>query len=141
MRTIWTGQLTIDGRKPTPIDVEIVVDAAGKPHIRRFVTEGCASELSPNEVNATSLLAAIVDIATKNDPANFDPMRDVPTTDEQAHFALRWGRNRGTGEPLVGLYKVKRAQGAAVIDAYRYALKAQIAAFDAARAGREGSAK
>lgn len=62
----------------------------------------------------------------------FDPMTQVPKTDEQAVTALRYGRSPLTGSCLVGLFQVYRAQGKPLLDAYEKALLDHVAAFQGA---------
>lgn len=57
----------------------------------------------------------------------FNPMHDVPETDEQAMIALRRDSD-GLTNALHGLYSVHRAKGETVIEAFRLALEAHVAA-------------
>ena len=61
----------------------------------------------------------------------FDPLTDVPTTDEEAIVALQ----RDVGlltDVLQGLYGCFRAKGETVLEAFRLALEAHVAAIEEA---------
>lgn len=57
----------------------------------------------------------------------FDPMRDVPKTDEQAETALVRDDDLLT-RSLRGIYRTHRAQGKSVVEAFEAALLAHVAA-------------
>lgn len=48
----------------------------------------------------------------------FDPMTDIPETDEQAEQALRHGRDPSIGNSLAGIYRCQRAMGSSLLEAY-----------------------
>jgi len=52
----------------------------------------------------------------------FDPMRDIPTTDDEARLALRFERTDLTADNLVGIFESLRSQGDEILKAYKYAL-------------------
>jgi len=58
----------------------------------------------------------------------FDPLWDIPESDEEAKTALTFQRDDLTGKNLVGIYECRRAQGATVHEAYETALLAHIGA-------------
>ena len=60
----------------------------------------------------------------------FDPMTDVPETDEQVEIALQYGRDPIVGSSLVGIYQCRRAQGASVLEAYKAVLLIHIRIFE-----------
>jgi len=57
---------------------------------------------------------------------DFDPMQDIPTTDEEAMAALRYGKNAFMRKCLVGIFECYRAEGQPTLTAYKQALKAGI---------------
>lgn len=63
----------------------------------------------------------------------FDPMHDVPETDEQAEIALLRDDDILTNA-LRGLYRCYRAQGETVLKAFELALLAHVAAAEESNA-------
>jgi hypothetical protein len=59
-------------------------------------------------------------------PRNFDPMRNVPITDNEAETALRYGKDELFGSSLVGIFQCRRAMGQTLLEAYEAALMAAI---------------
>ena len=57
---------------------------------------------------------------------DFDPMADIPTTDDQAETALLYGRSELTGKCLVGIFQCRRAKGEDLLAAYETALLASL---------------
>lgn len=53
----------------------------------------------------------------------FDPMKDVPKTDEQARIALQRS-SEGLTITLIGIYECHRALGESVLEAFILALEA-----------------
>jgi len=60
----------------------------------------------------------------------FDPMLDVPETDEEAEVALRYGKRELTGKNLVGIFQCRRAMGEDLLTAYEAALRALVGEAD-----------
>ena len=56
----------------------------------------------------------------------FDPVRDIPTTDDEAKSVLRFGRDTLISDLLIGLFESRRNQGDEVLEAYRYTLHTYI---------------
>jgi hypothetical protein len=54
----------------------------------------------------------------------FNPLTQIPTTDEEAESALSYGRDELTGKSLVGIFQVRRAQSDSLLEAYEAALVA-----------------
>lgn len=58
---------------------------------------------------------------------NFDPLKDIPTNDEQAELAIKFEKGPIVGSCGYGLYKIYRERdNASVIQAYERALLAMI---------------
>ena len=62
----------------------------------------------------------------------FDPLADVPTTDEEASIALQHCGGDIVVAGLQGLYRAFRGKGETVQVAYQMALEARVAAFEKA---------
>lgn len=58
----------------------------------------------------------------ENIDSTFNPMYDVPTTDEQAKFALQRD-DEITTQNLVGIYQTYRAEGKSVREAFKLTLE------------------
>lgn len=59
----------------------------------------------------------------------FNPMQDVPINDEQAMAALRHERPASIADSLCGIYRCERATDATILEAFKIALLAHIAAY------------
>lgn len=59
-------------------------------------------------------------------PKEFNPMLDVPTTDDEARIALRYKKSDLVARNLVGIFECQRALGETLIEAYMAALLAHV---------------
>lgn len=66
----------------------------------------------------------------------FDPMSDVPETDEQAEIALQRGDDILTNA-LRGLYRVHRAKSETVLRAFELALLAHVEAAEKSKGDKK----
>jgi len=66
--------------------------------------------------------------------SGFDPMGDVPKTDEQARVAIEHGKDKDVVRSALGLYRARRMQGDSVLDAYEVALRAMLGEADQSQA-------
>ena len=57
---------------------------------------------------------------------DFDPVYDIPTTDEEAKIALRHGKSELAAACLVGLFECYRAEGLPLSEAYKRTLMAGV---------------
>ena len=55
-------------------------------------------------------------------PRDFDPMHDIPATDEEAKIALRCDKSELAAACLVGLFECYCAEGLPLLEAYKRAL-------------------
>lgn len=60
----------------------------------------------------------------------FDPMLDVPKTDEQVEIALRFNKPDIAGKILIGIYNCGRGEGKSLIEAYKEALETYVRVSD-----------
>jgi len=56
----------------------------------------------------------------------FDPMLDIPTTDEEAKIALRHDKSKPIASCLVSLFEYYSAEGLPLLEAYKHALMAGV---------------
>lgn len=59
-------------------------------------------------------------------PKQFNPLSDVPTTQEEVYAALRYGRDEIVGNSLVGIFDCHIGMGDSLLDAYKKALLAHL---------------
>lgn len=52
----------------------------------------------------------------------FNPLSDVPTTQEEVYAALRVGRSELVGNSLIGIYNCHYQMGCSMLDAYEKTL-------------------
>jgi hypothetical protein len=64
-----------------------------------------------------------------NSTTEFNPMINVPTTDEEVLLCLTYGRDRLTGANLRGIYQCRREKGEDLLTAYEYTLMVHIKSF------------
>lgn len=60
----------------------------------------------------------------------FNPLRDIPATDDEVKTALAYGKSELTSTSLIGIYECRRALGESLLQAYETALRAHIEAYD-----------
>jgi hypothetical protein len=56
----------------------------------------------------------------------FNPVTDIPQTDDQARTALMHERDDLIGRNLVGIFNVHRSMNKPLLEAYRLALEAHV---------------
>jgi len=87
-------------------------------------------------LNALELATKIIEIIEQENTRkgieamnanNFDPLKDIPTNDEQAEIAIKFGKDPLVGASAYGLYQIYRKyDNATVIQAYERVLIAII---------------
>lgn len=87
-------------------------------------------------LNALELATKIIEIIEQENTRkgieavnanNFDPLKDIPTNDEQAEIAIKFGKDPLVGVSAYGLYQIYRKyDNATVIQAYERVLIAII---------------
>jgi hypothetical protein len=60
----------------------------------------------------------------------FDPMLDIPKTDEEVKAALAVGKSKLGATACWGLYRVYRQQGNDLLEAYKKVLELYVKMFD-----------